>query len=130
MAFHFTIDLGDGATALPYGPFRDAAQVSHPAQVLDLWTDDELAEIGVVRETYTEVPTEVSAMQAQLALASAGLLDDVEAAVAASPAEVRIYWSKAPTLHRDHPVLEAMRTALGWSTSQVDNLFIAAAAVT
>lgn len=33
---------------LPYGPFT-AGEVNYPANVLDVWTDDELAAIGVAR---------------------------------------------------------------------------------
>lgn len=34
---------------LPYGPFEDAEGTNHPATVLDLWSDEELAVIGVAR---------------------------------------------------------------------------------
>lgn len=34
---------------LPYGSFIDAAGVTHPANILDLWTDHDLAAIGVER---------------------------------------------------------------------------------
>jgi len=50
----------DGVTTpLVYGPFTDANGVGHPYNVLDLWTDEALAEIGVVRVAPT--PEEVKA---------------------------------------------------------------------
>lgn len=44
MSSSFTLD-GD---PLPYGPFT-VGDVNYPATVLDLWSDEELAEIGVAR---------------------------------------------------------------------------------
>lgn len=75
------------------------------------------------------VPRTVSRMQAKLALHAQGLLDDVEAAVAAAPREVQIYWTEVAELHRDHAILNQMTGALGWTSEQVDDLFRAAAAI-
>lgn len=75
------------------------------------------------------VPQRVSRMQAKLALHTGGLLDDVEAAVAAAPREVQIYWAEVSELHRDHAILNQMTEALGWTSEQVDDLFRAAAAI-
>jgi len=75
------------------------------------------------------VPDEVSAMQAQLVLDQTGRLDAVNAAVAQASRQVQIYWAKATTLHRAHPVLLQMAQALGMSDAELDSLFLAAAAL-
>ncbi len=75
------------------------------------------------------VPLVISRMQAKLALHAEGLLDDVDAAVAAAPREVQIYWAEVSELHRDHAILNQMTEALGWTSEQVDDLFRAAAAI-
>lgn len=129
MSLTFTIDRGSGPEPLPYGPFTDGAGVSHSVQVLDLWSDAELAALGVVRAEAADVPARVSRLQAKQALLAAELLETVEAAVAGASAEVRVYWAEASHFHRDHPVIEAMRVALGWSAAELDALFVAAAGV-
>lgn len=75
------------------------------------------------------VPDEVSAMQAQLVLDQTGRLDAVEAAIAQASRQVQIYWAKATTLHRQHPVLLQMAQALGMTSDDLDALFVAAAAL-
>jgi hypothetical protein len=72
------------------------------------------------------VPAVVSAMQAQLALNAAGRLETVEAAIAGASREVQIYWAKAPSFHRSHPVLLAMAEAVGMGSTDIDDLFRAA----
>ncbi len=126
----FTI-LRDGeAVELPYGPFTDEAGTQHPVAVLDRWSNDELATIGVVATDVAEPPPAVvSRLQAKMALADAELLDAVEAAVAAAPAQIRIYWAEASDFHRAHPAIEQMRLAMGWTPEQLDDLFVAAALV-
>jgi hypothetical protein len=68
-----------------------------------------------------------SRMQARLALYAAGLLDEVEAAVAAAPMAVQIAWADAVTFQRSSPTIEALRGAVGLTPSQVDDLFRTAA---
>ena len=74
------------------------------------------------------VPASVSARQARLALLAAGLLDQVEAAVATAGGSVRIEWEYATVNERASPLLAAIAGALGLTDAQVDALFIAAAA--
>ncbi len=69
-------------------------------------------------------------MQLQLALHGQGLLDDVETAIAAGDLPTKIYWAKAPTVHRDHPLTAAIATALGKSDAEVDDMFRTAVAIT
>ena len=71
------------------------------------------------------VPTTISPRQARLALNSVGLLDDVEAAVAANK-EYQIFWEYSLEIKRDDSILNTMAVALGMTERQVDDLFIAA----
>lgn len=77
------------------------------------------------------VPQRITARQAQLALLSAGLLDDVEAIIEALPAnvrsQVRIEWDRATHVERGSTVTQMVATALGLTATQVDDLFVAAA---
>ena len=72
------------------------------------------------------VPTVVSMRQARLALHGAGLLDDVEAAVALADKAVQIEWEFSSELRRDWPTLVGLATALSLTDAQIDDLFIAA----
>ena len=74
------------------------------------------------------VPAVVTVRQAKLALLQAGLLDDVEAAIAASADRaVQIEWEYATEFLRDWPALLAMQPALGLTDTQIDDLFRRAA---
>lgn len=73
-----------------------------------------------------QVPTVVSMRQARLALYGAGLLDDVEAAVAKSTKDVQIEWEFSSELRRDWPTLVLLAGALGLTEAQLDALFIQA----
>ena len=77
------------------------------------------------------VPAEVTMRQARLALLAAGLLDDVEAAIAGmdEPAKTaaQIEWEYSNALERDNTLVAILGPALGLSTNQVDDLFRAAA---
>ncbi len=72
------------------------------------------------------VPTVVSMRQARLALYGAGLLDDVEAAVAQSTKDVQIEWEFSSELRRDWPTLVLLAGALNLTEAQIDALFIQA----
>jgi len=78
------------------------------------------AEAAIAAET---VPQVVSARQARLALAGAGLLDAVEAAVAGLSAFDRIEWEYATEIRRDHPMIASLAVALDLTTGEVDELF-------
>ncbi len=75
----------------------------------------------------TPVPQSVSMRQARLALLGAGLLDDVEAAVAQADRAVQIEWEFSGELRRDWPTLILLAGALGLSDTQLDTLFTQAA---
>ncbi|MFY3079812.1 hypothetical protein ACOTF2_07165 [Achromobacter xylosoxidans] len=77
------------------------------------------------------VPVEVDAAQAYAALMQMGLFEAVSN-WANSPGTDplhKIAFEKARNFRRDSPALEAGRVALGWSDAQLDQLFIAAAAI-
>ena len=69
----------------------------------------------------------VTPRQAKLALLQAGLLDDIEAAIAQADRAVQIEWEYATEFKRTWPTLLAMQTALGLTDQQLDNLFTLAA---
>lgn len=77
------------------------------------------------------VPDEVTPRQAQIALAHAGLLDDVESLMSSLPAssETKISWLKAQTFKRYSSMVVSMGAALGLTELDLDNLFIAASKV-
>lgn len=77
------------------------------------------------------VPQVVTMVQAQLALLKAGLLDQVNTAIAAIPGDqgraAQIEWASATSVHRVNPLIAAMQTALSLTDAQIDALFVAAA---
>lgn len=79
-----------------------------------------------------QVPQEVTMRQARLALLQVGLLDNVDAALAAIPDETQrkaaqIEWEYASTIQRHSPLLQNLFTQLGLTEEQLDNLFQLAA---
>lgn len=76
-----------------------------------------------------QVPQVVTIRQAKLALLQAGLLDDVDAAVAQADRATQIEWEYATEVKRGWPTLLTLQTALGMTNEQVDELFIRAASL-
>lgn len=76
-------------------------------------------------------PLVVSRFQARVALLQAGLLEAVEAAVAASADPlVRLAWSDAVEFRSDSPTIAAIAAGLELTAAQIDALFAAAAQIT
>lgn len=77
--------------------------------------------------------TVVSKAQAKLALLEAGLLDDVEAALASMEGvagqRARIEWNDRTEFHRDHEFIGLLAAAIGLSDADVDALFTQAASL-
>lgn len=73
-----------------------------------------------------EVPASVSMRQARLVLHSAGLLDDVEQAIAAAGKATQIEWEYAKEVQRNSPLIASLGAALGLSAEEIDFLFIEA----
>jgi hypothetical protein len=78
-------------------------------------------------EARQAVPKVVTKPWAKVALLRAGLLDTVEAYVAAQTGdagrELQIWWADATEFERANPKLNAVAAALGLSDAQVDDLF-------
>lgn len=79
------------------------------------------------------VPDKVSMRQARLAMLSAGLLDDVEAAISAMPGDqgkaARIEWDYSSEVFRDKPFVQQIGAQLNLTDEQIDQLFITAAGI-
>lgn len=77
------------------------------------------------------VPPSVTMRQARLALLGIGLLDDVEAAIAALPSPQKeaatIQWEYSQEVQRSNGLVASLAPALGMTESQIDALFFAAA---
>ena len=73
------------------------------------------------------VPVVVTMRQARLALLGAGLLAQVNTAVANMPGTegdaARIEWEYAKEVRRDSPLVAALSAAFGWTSAQLDDLF-------
>lgn len=86
--------------------------------------DAEVAAANAEAARKARVPTVLTIRQAKRILNSVGLLDDVDAAVAAAGRDTQIDWEYATEVKRDWPTLVAMASALGMTDDQLDNLFI------
>lgn len=77
------------------------------------------------------VPTSVTMRQARLALLGAGLLDDVDAAIAALPSPqkeaAKIEWEYSQEVQRHNGFVSVLAPMLGMTAEQTDALFIGAA---
>jgi len=71
----------------------------------------------------------VSRLQARVALLQAGLLPQVEAAVAAADPIIQMAWANAIEFRRFSPTILALSAQIGLTDTQLDNLFRAAALV-
>jgi hypothetical protein len=80
-------------------------------------------------ERQAAIPDVVSMRQARLALLAAGLLDSVEAAIAAAPPAARIEWEYAADVRRDYGLVLMLAAALGLTEQQLDDLFVTAASL-
>ena len=77
----------------------------------------------------TLVPRSVSPLQARRALLAAGLLSQVQTAVAGADQETQLAWEFATSVDRDSAVVASLAAALGLSPAQLDALFTSAAAI-
>lgn len=75
------------------------------------------------------IPASVTPRQVRLLLLQQGLLSQVEALIASSDEATKITWAYASEFKRNDPLLEALATQLGLTSQQVDQFFIAAAAI-
>lgn len=114
-----------GAETLTPDPARHVVVVTR--EVL-AWSAEEIA-----ADIKSRVPQSVTMRQARLALLGAGLLDDVEAAIAALPSPqkeaARIEWEYSQEVQRHNGFVSVLAPALGMTDEQTDALFVAAAAL-
>ncbi len=71
-------------------------------------------------------PESVPAMNFELALDDEGLLDEVNAFIAAQPARVQSIWRRAKEIERTDPLLLAAAQAIGKDQAFVDALMMKA----
>lgn len=71
----------------------------------------------------------VSMRQARLALLSAGLLDDVNLHIVGMSKAVQIEWEYASEVDRNSDLISQLAVELGFSESQIDDLFVQAIAL-
>jgi hypothetical protein len=80
-----------------------------------------------------QIPQSVTMRQARLALLGAGLLSSVDAAIDSLPEPQRsaalIEWEYSGEVHRNRAFVIQLGGALGLTDAQLDDLFIAAAAL-
>lgn len=74
----------------------------------------------------------VTPFQAKAVLLQANLLDDVEALISDPVADplVKLAWANALEYRRLSPMVEGIKTALGWTDEQLDSLFEQAVLIT
>lgn len=85
----------------------------------------------VVTEAEPTVPHSVTRRQARQALLLAGMLDQVEPAIASISDPIQrgmaaIEWADSQAFERDRPLLIQLGAALGLDSAALDNLFIQA----
>lgn len=73
-----------------------------------------------------KIPNRVTPRQARLALHAAGLLDQVEAAIAAGDKSTQLTWEYAVEFRRDDQLINSLGKQMGLTDEQIDNLFIEA----
>ena len=69
------------------------------------------------------VPQTITPLQAKLQLYKLGLLDEVEALVTGDRT-AQLYWEYALVIERDNEILLLMAEQLGFTSEQLDNMFI------
>lgn len=92
-------------------------------------TEAETEALEAQRAMFVEsvTPQSVSSRQFKLQLLAAGLLDAVDAWVAQQPRDIRIAYEYSGTFVRGSPMMTAGFAAMGFTETQIDEFFIAAA---
>lgn len=106
-------------------------------EAVELFATQEERDAAIAADTEAKriasVPQTVTMRQARLALHAAGLLAGVTAAINGmeEPAKTaaQIEWEYASAVERNAGLVPAMATALGMTERQIDDLFVAAAAL-
>ena len=107
--------------------FLDSAEFEYllPADCIAI-TDEEAQAIQADIEANKPVviPT-ITMRQARMMLLNEGLLDEVNLAI--TTPEQKIWWDYSTTVERNHPLVNAVLTALGKTETEINDMFIAAA---
>lgn len=107
-------------------PYADASYQDYAAWVTSGNSPEEFQD-----ESVLPVPEVVSKFQAKVALDNAGLLDTVEAIMAApeTPKVNKLAWTETQEFKRNSGLVTTMAGVLGLSSTQVDDLFRLAATI-
>lgn len=124
---------GVGIYTVFYGdtPTPEGKQISHYEYS---WRDGKAVGTPVFEDAPRFAPQTVSRAQGKASLLSFGLLDDVEAYIEGMPEGVDkrlalLAFNETNEWHRESLFLQQMALEIGLSQEQLDNLFIAAAAI-
>lgn len=98
------------------------------SRIGDLWDGEQFAPAPPAPPV---VPAAVTMRQARLALLGAGLLDDVDAAIASIPdattrRAAQIEWEFSNEVQRHNAFTSMLGSGLGLTSAQIDQLFIQA----
>lgn len=113
----------DGQAEYALQPGRTFVLASAPAEAGGFWVDGQFQSAPIAAARFAPI----TARQVRLALSTAGLRDQVEAAVAAADQATQDHWFYSESLHREHPLVVSMAASLGLSAQQIDGLFLQAA---
>jgi len=117
-----------------FDPAIERLELDQPEEVAgeyrQVWRVVQLTPQEIEANRLASVPTSCTRRQGRLALLAHGHLDDVEALIAAiaDPAERRAAQIEyeADTWERSNPTVQAMWSALGGTSEQLDDLFVMA----
>jgi hypothetical protein len=95
------------------------------------YTPEEIGavEAAIAAAAVPKVPASVTPRQVRLLLLSQGLLSQVTTLIAQQPEAAQIAWEYASEFRRDDPLLLSLATNLNLTSQQLDEFFIAAAAL-
>lgn len=125
----------------PRGVDMAAIIAALPGATDHWWADGGMHVVGVTQaaleaaaamvgtEPRAPVPLSVPLWRARAALAEAGLLGAVNAAIAAQGGPVSEWWEYGVEVERAHPRIAEIAAALGLTSAQIDSLFRRAAVI-
>lgn len=99
------------------------------ARIASLALDGGFGPIAVPPVLPPAVPRSVTPAQARIALRRAGIRGNVETAIKNADPEVQDWFEYALVWERDNPNIAVLGSALGLTSAQIDNLFIAASKI-
>lgn len=102
--------------------YEQALALSDPKEI---WLNG--SEVTVDTDPAKQIPQEVEAYQARLALKDAGLLSSVEALITQQNGDLSIRWNFSGRILRNSPDVLAVASSLNLTSDDLDNLFIVAA---